>query len=253
MTTFLVAVGLLLGSFNSTEVKYVQDLKKKLVRMEYVSPADVKILKERIRRRFDRRELPYRLVKNITAKISYSHVNSLMRNWYALPADARQKIILNFEEAGIGNLIFLCFYESAADPWDVSWAEAISLYQITPRTAEFHCGVDEEAFESLYDPVDNSSCAVQILLDKGVKKDLVWGLLKYNGIRKACTGKGGYMACLEKTYKEYCDLEKERKLTKKEARLKRRYYNALMYVPNVLLHLAIGEELIYKSGRLAQN
>ncbi len=241
MITVITVLGLLLNFFPVESAPAARSWRQKPTKLEYVTPAKVKVEREKIRRRFDRRDMPYSLVGRIVGKVSHGHVNQLLRNWYRLPADARQKIIFMFEDAGLGHVMFLCLYESGANQWDESYSSAIGLYQITPRTAKAHCGIDAPAFESLYDPVDNAACAIQILLDKGVKENLVYGLISYNGKLKSCPAKG-YQKCLSDKLK-----------TETDPRKRAAYLGSLMYVPNVLLHQAIGEAFIHRPGHLAKN
>lgn len=207
-------------------------MKEKIARLEIASVQQVRAAKAKIRGRFDGRPLPYGLVSRVVGKVSYYHVNDLLRSWYALPADTRDKIEFMFESAGLRHLTFLCFYESGANPLDRSYAGAIGLYQITPRTALLHCGIDLK--EELYDPVVNAACAIEILIEKGARENLVAGLVNYNGKLRSCPMRG-YFNCFWEKYNAATD-EKE----------KQKYLGAMMYVPNVLLHQAIGEEFVFK-------
>lgn len=200
--------------------------------MEFVSVAEVRALRKKIQSRFAGQPVPYSLVLRITGKVSHGHVNNLLRNWYMIPRSDREKILFMFEEAGLRHLVFLSFYESGALADDLSHKGAIGLYQITMPTAKAHCGI--ELREDLYDPVVNAACAIEILQEKGVRDNLVFGLILYNGKLKSCPA-AGYLACLQEKLKVEAD-EKKRK----------QYLGSLMYVPNVLLHQAIGEELLLR-------
>jgi len=200
--------------------------------MEFVSVAEVRALRKKIRSQFAGRPLPYSLVDNILGKVSHGHVNNLLRNWYMIPKEDREKIVFMFEEAGLRHLLFLSFYESGALVDDLSHKGAVGLYQITMATAKAHCGI--ELREDLYDPVVNAACAIEILQEKGVRDNLVFGLIMYNGKLKSCPA-AGYLACLQ-----------EKLRTETDEKKKRQYLGSLMYVPNVLLHQAIGEELLLR-------
>jgi len=210
----------------------VGQMKEKIARMEMVSFKQVREARAKIHGRYANRGLPYGLVDRVIGKVSYYHVNDLLRNWYALPRDTRDKIEFMFESAGLKHLTFLCFYESAANQNDRSYSGAVGLYQIMPRTAKLHCGID--LVEDLYDPVVNAACAIEILIEKGARENLVAGLVYYNGKLRSCPMRG-YFNCFWEKYSAATD-EKE----------KQKYLRAMMYVPNVLLHQAIGEELIWR-------
>ena len=203
---------------------------KQVCEMEFISVKEVWQLRKKIKQRFAGRSVPYSLVGNIIGKVSHGHVNNLLRNWYFIPAEDREKIVCMFEQAGLGHLVFLSLYESGAQVNDRSGAGAIGLFQIMPRTAELHCGIDLR--EELYDPVVNAACAIEILKDKGVMENLAYGLVLYNGKLKSCPARD-YFACLQ-----------EKLATETDEKKKRQYLGSLMYVPNVMLHQAIGEELI---------
>ena len=230
MIAILLVAGLLFGAV--PETGWFGEMVQKVASGEIVSVKQVKAAKVKIRNRFAGRGLPGSLVGRIVGKVGYYHVNNLLRSWYALPAETRDKIEFMFEDAGLKHLTFLCFYESGANPNDRSYAGAIGLYQIMPRTAKLHCGID--LVEDLYDPVVNAACAIEILIEKGARENLVAGLVYYNGKRKECPMKG-YFNCFWEKY--------QAALTPEE---KEKYLRAMMYVPNVLLHQAIGEELIWR-------
>ena len=205
---------------------------------------ETKELKEKIHRKFDRKNsnLAYSLVKTVLHKVNPSHINQLKRNWEAIPESNREKIIFMFEDAGLGKFLFLCLWESAADPNEKT-GRAIGLFQITPSTAEHHCGISPEMAQlELYDPVVNAACAVEILLEKGAKKNRIWGLIKYHGVLSTCAAKG-YVQCTYDKYKAQDDS------TDKGKRTKETYKRAWGYVANALLHQEIGEQVIYKPKR----
>jgi len=230
MIAILIVASLLCGSI--PEKSWAGQMKEKISSLEMASFKQVREAKARIRDKYSRLGLPHRLVTRVIGKVGYYHVNDLLRNWYALPAGTRDKIEFMFADAGLKHLTFLCFYESGANPNDRSYAGAIGLYQIMPRTAKLHCGID--LVEDLYDPVVNAACAIEILIEKGARENLVAGLVYYNGKRKECPMKG-YFNCFWEKY--------QAALTPEE---KEKYLRAMMYVPNVLLHQAIGEELIWR-------
>ncbi len=208
-----------------------------------LSSKEVKKLKEKILRKYDRdKPFAYSLVKEVRHKVNPSHVNQLVRNWEAIPEDVRDKIVFMFEDAGLGKFLFLCLWESAADPNEKT-GRAIGLFQITPSTAEHHCGISRDmAHLELYDPVVNAACAVEILLEKGALKNRIWGLIKYHGVLSSCDAKG-YVQC---TYMNYLTQDDS---TDKGKRKKETYKRAWGYVANALLHQEIGEQVIYKPKR----
>jgi len=204
-----------------------------------ISSKEIEQLKKKIHRKFDRDEpFAYFLVKEVLHKVNPSHVNQLVRNWEAIPTEDRDKIVFMFEDAGLGKFLFLCLWESAADPNLVSSSGAIGLFQIMPRTAKRHCGISQDMAQlELYDPVVNAACAVEILLEKGALKNRIWGLIKYHGVLKSCKAKG-YVQC---TYLK--------SITETDERKQRQLEGAWKYVANALLHQEIGEQVIYKPKR----
>jgi len=230
MIVIILVASLLSGSI--PENSWAGKMKEKIVRLEFVSSGQVREARAKIKNKYSGQGLPQSLVGRIVGKVSYYHVNNLLRSWYALPADTRDKIEFMFADAGLKHLTFLCFYESGANPNDRSYAGAIGLYQIMPKTAKLHCGIDIR--EELYDPVVNAACAIEILLDKGARENTVAALVYYNGKLKSCPMRG-YFNCF---WDKYVAAEDEKD--------KAKYLSAMMYVPNVLLHQAIGEEFVLK-------
>ncbi|NQT49823.1 hypothetical protein HQ571_03975 [Candidatus Kuenenbacteria bacterium] len=201
---------------------------------ELISLDEVRKLKKKIAKRFTGNRIEMRYARKAIGKVSYYHVNDLLARWRNLPEEVKEKVVFQFESAGLAEFTYLCVWESGINPLDDT-RPAYGLYQITLRTAKHHCGI--ELKEELLDPVVNATCAVEILLEKRAKKGYVVGLINYHGRLKKCRSKSGrkYMYCVEAQLIIETDEKKEAV-----------YMRALTYVGNAFVHQAIGEELFAK-------
>jgi len=166
---------------------------------EMATQAEVDQLLHDVRSKYDwdKPAYPYLLVEDVLRKVNYVNINRHLQRWQSLSGTVRAQVLSVFQDAGLDRFMFLMFAESGCKPDQVSWAGAIGLFQIMPRTAKAICDIEES---DLYDPVQNAKCAVQVLERYGIHDNWKWALAQYQGIIRSCPSRG-YTQCLHRKFK----------------------------------------------------
>ena len=74
---------------------------------EFISLAQVKKLKKKIAKRFTGNRIEMRYARKALGKVNYYHVNDLLERWNNLPEHVREKVVLQFESAGLEEFAYL--------------------------------------------------------------------------------------------------------------------------------------------------
>lgn len=163
---------------------------------ELVTPKQVHQLKEKVQRKYHRKDIPFSLLPHVIGRINFIDISKIVSNWLAMPSEARTEVVGIFRSAGLEQFIFIALLESKADYRAKSGTEDFGLFQINRRTGSKVCKMDKK---ELLDPVKNARCAVKVLQQCGRFKGWQARVICYNGKLDVCPWKG-YQACLYKKW-----------------------------------------------------
>jgi hypothetical protein len=162
-----------------------------------VTPKQVKVLREKVKRKYHRQEIPFSLLPHVIGRINYIDVSKIVSNWLSIPVEAQEAVVRIFREAKLEDYIFIALLESKADYLAKSNTGDFGLFQINGRTGRKVCKMNKN---ELLDPVMNARCAVKVLRQCGRFKGWQARVICYNGKLEVCPWKG-YQSCLYKKWR----------------------------------------------------
>lgn len=164
---------------------------------DLVTPKQVHQLREKVQRKYHRRDIPFSLLPHVIGRINFLDISKIVSNWLAMPSESSAEVVRIFRSAGLEPFIFISLLESKADYRVKSKTNDFGLFQINGRTGRKVCKMDNK---ELLDPVKNARCAVKVLRQCGRFKGWQARVICYNGKLDSCPWKG-YQACLYKKWK----------------------------------------------------
>lgn len=161
-----------------------------------VTKERVEKFRGRLMRKYDRPEIPFKLLPHVIGQVNYVNVRAMVDNWLAMPDNTRVQIAKIFADARVERYIFLALLESKGNPAARSKHD-FGLFQVNERSGRAVCGLGQQ---ELLDPLENARCAVKLLRQCARFRGWQAQVICYNGKLAVCPWKG-YQSCLYKKWR----------------------------------------------------